>query len=1246
MAPDKDNGLSPNTVVAGFRVEREIGRGAMAVVYKALQLNLDRAVALKILTADQAHDKEFVVRFFNEARAAAQLTHPNIIQAYDAGIADNDVHYFAMEYVEGETLLQTIEREGFLRPAAALAIAYDIADALDCGWERQQLTHGDIKPENIILNRNGETKLADFGLAKVSGHDFDGSDIMLTPLYGAPEVINGARSASDCRADIYSFGATLYHMLAGVPPYPGDDPHEVMQRHLDEPLTPVTQRNPSISKDLSDFVGSLLAKDPAARPSTWADVKKAIKGLRRPKSRKVVMRGAIANVQTEAAQHVMRTHAGSQRKSGSGLRWALIAAVFVLGSAVAFLFLTEQGKSLTARRSTGGPQKQPPKRIVQQQPGRQTAVPGAAAAAAEEWSKLKGELEQDDDLEGLLSRLEDFGKRHGAAAPADFAARLKEVQDALEWRRARAAAGSGTTDQDGMLDDLKVIARERESVPDEDGRLASLDQHLVADDGASTGPGREEDGSALARLASTVPEADRVKAYWTYMAKFAKLKYSPARAAATEPFVRNGKEWLLRFPDESREQHKMRFFVDVVLPGLGEFLPKLVQGAEHLTGKKIPGRKYAKEGTISEITPGKIVLSKRTQHGNMTQQVPWSALDHPAYFVLMGNEVFGSDSLPLAERRPYLALLLATHSYKYWDAALEGAPEKVERRLWDAVRKDCQAAPEQSEAFALWDRAVAALEDEAYTKAYAALQELSSGRSIIRELYTEAIEKAVKECQPHVSEYVAGDLVRRAKAKLQVDPGEALVLLSTAIVRYGRTDFPEREGLYELHDKALEGLPRPRALERYLDHPLDLFGPFLYLFNSAGAFIDGILYGAMLEKREELPANIQQMLPGLKGLVLMEFGDWRRGRSVLTRDVAAPNVLPFGQRLSVTLAKALAAARFEDDSLPPPMALQLFQDEYSEVRPGDPRALFCAIAKVEYALVCNVFEAEPDAVLNWKATKVGTDGPLRGQVKRFVLGALTWLIEGGRAEDAVNVLTRLTRDGASLASFEFSKQEEPFLTALRSFLMGEGELKAPGAMAPAFLGSHYERLVLAAALHGAPDRDLPLAADTDGPPVRVTRSLLWHDVTFNRVLWDIQRALSQGRGRAALQAVSEALALNAPAMAAYFPRLCFLQAGLLAANGRTARAAEVLALVRESTVANDSEEQVSRCWQRSSSRSRGGGRPEVDGRAVFWYWWLMSTRALGAKDTEAARAAVEQMLESADSSAQRRLAAVLQKALR
>ena len=287
--------LAPGTQIAQYEIECVLGQGNMGVVYLALQRNLDRMVALKVLKPSLAQDKEFVHRFFNEARAAAALSHAHIVQAYDAGAVEPDIYYFVMEYVRGSTLYDRVRMEGPLKWMEALGVAHDLAEALNHGWKRQKLVHGDIKPENVMTCPEGGIKLADFGLAKMTEHDFAGEGIMLTPLYAAPEAIRGLIRGPDCRSDIYSFGATLYHLLCGEPPFPGTDPKEVMERHLTDAVPSLADLGLDIPQDVADFVCvRLLAKDSAKRPQDWDEVLAAIGQLRERRSRKVAMSVPVA----------------------------------------------------------------------------------------------------------------------------------------------------------------------------------------------------------------------------------------------------------------------------------------------------------------------------------------------------------------------------------------------------------------------------------------------------------------------------------------------------------------------------------------------------------------------------------------------------------------------------------------------------------------------------------------------------------------------------------------------------------------------------------------------------------------------------------------------------------------------------------------------------------------------------------------------------------------------------------------
>ena len=253
--------LSPGMLVADFIIVRELGRGGMGIVYLVHQMSLDRPAALKILADSYANDAEFVVDFIKEARAAAKLNHPHIVQAYAVG-EDDSVYYFAMENIDGETMKQALTRERVIPVEQAIIITQQIAEALDYAWKEQKLIHRDIKPDNIMITSSGRAKLADLGLSRRAGdlEDTSGdSEVMGTPQYISPEQLTGA--AMDCRSDIYSLGATLYHLITGYFPFEGDSPSEIAKKHLEEPLTPPRQINPQIPDAVNQMICKMMAKN-------------------------------------------------------------------------------------------------------------------------------------------------------------------------------------------------------------------------------------------------------------------------------------------------------------------------------------------------------------------------------------------------------------------------------------------------------------------------------------------------------------------------------------------------------------------------------------------------------------------------------------------------------------------------------------------------------------------------------------------------------------------------------------------------------------------------------------------------------------------------------------------------------------------------------------------------------------------------------------------------------------------------
>ena len=242
-----------------FLLEREMGRGGMGGVYLGRDKMLDRPVAVKVMLKEYGDDPEFVEKFKREAQAAARLIHPNIAQIYTYGIA-NGMPYIAMELVAGGSLDQLMQHSGAsIDITRVMKIGEQVAQALRCAAD-QGLVHGDVKPENILLDANGNAKLVDFGLAAMQKNT---NEIWGTPYYIAPEKVK--KEAVDFRADMYSLGGTLYHALTGVAPFEGDDAAAVVRKRFEGAPVPPSQIRPGISPQIDALVLKMLALDPAER---------------------------------------------------------------------------------------------------------------------------------------------------------------------------------------------------------------------------------------------------------------------------------------------------------------------------------------------------------------------------------------------------------------------------------------------------------------------------------------------------------------------------------------------------------------------------------------------------------------------------------------------------------------------------------------------------------------------------------------------------------------------------------------------------------------------------------------------------------------------------------------------------------------------------------------------------------------------------------------------------------------------
>jgi serine/threonine-protein kinase len=248
--------------IPGYQVLEKLGQGSMGVVFKARQLSMNRLVALKCLHPRWASRPEFLERFTREAHLAARLSHNNIVQAIDVETRGS-TPYFVMEYIEGKTMRQMIEAGTPFGERDVLEIGLQIGQALEHA-HRRGLIHRDIKPANIMMTPEGIAKLADLGMAREADDAAslrqERGKAVGTPYYMAPEQIEG-RHDVDLRADLYSLGATLYHLATGQPPFPSRIVEEVLEGHLHEPLTPPDHLNAQLSMGFNEVIEMLMAKD-------------------------------------------------------------------------------------------------------------------------------------------------------------------------------------------------------------------------------------------------------------------------------------------------------------------------------------------------------------------------------------------------------------------------------------------------------------------------------------------------------------------------------------------------------------------------------------------------------------------------------------------------------------------------------------------------------------------------------------------------------------------------------------------------------------------------------------------------------------------------------------------------------------------------------------------------------------------------------------------------------------------------
>jgi serine/threonine-protein kinase len=390
--------------VGDFRVLRRLGEGGMGQVYLAEQISLKRPVALKILKAELAANPTSRQRFKAEAEAVARATHPNIVQVYAIG-EHAGLAYMALEYVEGFTLRDYLLKKGPPPPALALSIMRQGAAALQRAAELG-IVHRDIKPENLLLTRKGAVKVADFGLSRCLAPDERAAHLtqtgvtMGTPLYMSPEQVEA--KPLDPRSDLYSFGVTCYHMLAGNPPFRGQSAFEVALHHVQTDPPPLSKIRPDLPPELCAVVHRLMAKQPDQRFQTARELLQELARLRdrlgEPSSPTV----AVTTTPEDAAPAAAVGTPAHRARWLWGAAGLSVVVVLAVGAAL-------------------GWRSRPPAVVSADAVERPPAEPGAEAIDATKPRELY-----------LLSEIRQYVNRDGSALGASGPARVQALRQSLE----------------------------------------------------------------------------------------------------------------------------------------------------------------------------------------------------------------------------------------------------------------------------------------------------------------------------------------------------------------------------------------------------------------------------------------------------------------------------------------------------------------------------------------------------------------------------------------------------------------------------------------------------------------------------------------------------------------------------------------------------------------------------------------------------------------------------------------------
>ncbi|NLF93590.1 MAG: serine/threonine protein kinase [Oligosphaeraceae bacterium] len=1168
----------------------------MAVVYLAKQVDLQRPVALKVLSLELSSNRSFVKRFFNEVRTAAALSHPNIIQAYDAGIANGDIYYFAMEYVRGETLLERITREQCLKVPAALKYALEIANALNYGWQRQRLTHGDIKPDNIMVNDLDQAKLADFGLAKVTGHEYEGHELMLTPHYASPELINGKNPKNDCRADIYAFGASMYHLLAGSPPYPGNDGQEVMRRHLGEELEPLAQRKPGIAIQLSDFIGRMLAKDPAARPADWNAVLEELDRCEKSLVRSPEEGRIVFKLPPERAR--MKGHAAAApaapvpvpaRPRNLASAWWLLSIVLASMLLVILGFL--YWRKLQARQDsdTGIT-------VTYKEPERPAVAAGETSASAEILPVQVAPAVVPAGVNGSAA---------AAAAPVQALQVTPPGQPSQEGSVPPVAVQETPVASTASAGAVPTGDNSGEAVPAPAPASANASQTSAARVAHFPDYSLRPDFTLLQRKSFALLQAWQI---------FASFRHIPGQLGSAERKMVALNDWLSRHGPGSTEFELVQFVKTEVIPLLDEGPAKLALNKNAVLGRTFRSRgKKNIQLVVRDVYPDGILADWQLEKGTMQRRVTWRELEDTQTNILLDMyKVAFFDNTLNGNPEFYLAQLVFSNYSRLNQPALPVLSKAAlrNRSKWERLFEMTYISDARDrEALKLLSELPGWCARGSRIEAGRASRRLLSINSTLANQYRDLPEAVLAVCGRYLPEVQGGLLVRQAQDLLNDHPEQALSKLNAAAVLYGQVKFPEQEQIGKLQSRASR-----RLAESLSGAEVTVAAAWPFVNVRPAGVRPGLGY-AQIQILEKEALISKTELSALRALVNLDAGAWpRKGEWLSAEEQQA--LYAAGEPLSST------AVRYASWLLELRRGLWFFPENEEFLR-GLPQEQYGNLAHGLLLQLCLLSRqadaAQQGAEKLLQPLYLWSRGEQSQLPDRWRL-LLSLLLEAGRHDDVRRALGMVRNYAAQQQGMEqaFKDEMNELASALRPG--ADGTVPAATLVLPAELPvSEYQLRLRLALLQQQPLDDSADASmrsllnQAVGGFGQVGGDALF-DWLLRRVAWELQK----GDISNAYKLCEQLLELEQSCLFACLPRIYFLQAGLLLLNGQTAGLTDAYHVLRFGTMA--SEEQELRVLEQSKNGEIKitSGDLKTPSGPYFWLEWLRCCQSLGEHQTEVA----------------------------